>query len=82
MSVGPDLTVRKQVGVWYLVRASFAERGFGVLTEIDVKLVMKKKLDADMKRYQTLGACNPNMTYKAIEIEPHVGAMLPCNVNL
>jgi uncharacterized protein (DUF302 family) len=52
------------------------------LTEIDVKATMKKKIDVDMPGYLILGACNPNMAWQAIGMEPKVGAMLPCNVIL
>ncbi len=64
------------------VRHTLTDKGFGILTEIDVKATMKKKLDADMPHYRILGACNPSMAHKAIEIEPRIGAMLPCNVIL
>lgn len=63
-------------------RAALADQGFGVLTEIDVKATMKKKIDKDMVGYRILGACNPGMAWQAIGMEPRVGAMLPCNVIL
>ena len=64
------------------VREALTSEGFGVLTEIDVKATMKKKIDADMDGYLILGACNPKMAWEAIGLEPRIGAMLPCNVIL
>ena len=61
-------------------RTALGGKGFGVLTEIDVKATMKKKIDADMDNYLILGACNPTLANEAIKVEPRVGAMLPCNV--
>ncbi|MCH8010701.1 MAG: DUF302 domain-containing protein [Candidatus Marinimicrobia bacterium] len=54
--------------------------GFGILTEIDVKETLKKKLDVDFRKYKILGACNPTFAYQALQVEDKIGTMLPCNV--
>ncbi|MDH5489709.1 MAG: DUF302 domain-containing protein, partial [Rhodospirillaceae bacterium] len=56
------------------------EKGFGVLTTIDVQKAMKEKIDKDINPYTILGACNPSYAYKALQSENKIGTMLPCNV--
>lgn len=63
-------------------RSALSDHGFGVLTEIDVQSTLKKKIGAEIDGYRILGACNPNMAHEALQVEPQVGAMLPCNVIL
>jgi uncharacterized protein (DUF302 family) len=62
------------------VRDALKKRGFGIITEIDAQKTVKEKLGKDMPPYKILGACNPGFAHQAIEIEPDVGVLLPCNV--
>jgi len=62
------------------VTEELKKEGFGVLTTIDVKDTLKKKLDVDFKRYIILGACNPPFAHKALQLEEEIGLLLPCNV--
>lgn len=80
-----DYGIRRKVSIPYdhaVARAKVVmqEQGFGVLSEIDIKQKLKEKLNVDFKRYVILGVCNPPLAYKALQAEPEIGLLLPCNV--
>lgn len=62
------------------VTEGLKEEGFGIISDIDIKETLKKKIDVDFKKYRILGACNPNLAYSALQNEDKIGLMLPCNV--
>jgi uncharacterized protein (DUF302 family) len=83
--MGKDYGIRKKVGIPYEEAVPKAiealkKEGFGILTEINVKETLKKKLDKDFKKYLILGACNPSLAYQALSNEEEMGLLLPCNV--
>ncbi len=73
VEIGFDEAVEK-------IKEALKPEGFGILTEIDVAATLKKKLDKDIPPYMILGACNPEIASKALEAEPSIGVLLPCNV--
>ncbi|HEX7707447.1 MAG TPA: DUF302 domain-containing protein [Thermoanaerobaculia bacterium] len=80
-----DYGIRRTIALGYdeaveKTRAALQEQGFGVLSEIDMREKLKEKLDVDYRRYVILGACNPPLAYKALQAEPEIGLLLPCNV--
>jgi uncharacterized protein (DUF302 family) len=67
-------------GAVQALTAALKSEGFGVITEVDLKEKFKEKLNVDFRRYTIFGACNPALAYEAVQLEPAIGVMLPCNV--
>ena len=83
MSYGLTKTVHRPFAdVVEDVRAALADQGFGVITEIDMKATLKKKLDVDVEEQVILGACSPAHAYRALQADPSIGLLLPCNVTV